>query len=114
MKTNILKERESERNLSDALARGALLWAPIYSVGAATLSYTLLADSPSGTTPYGELLSRSFLILTPLCMLLEAAGWVVFSKLLRLKRLGNRKEPLPKLPHFVPPLEKARLRAQHA
>ncbi|WP_372799170.1 hypothetical protein [Pontiella sp.] len=114
MNTNILKERETERNLSDALARGALLWAPIYSVGAATVSYSMLAENPSGTTTYGELLSRAFLILSPLCMALEATGWAVFSKLIRLRRLGDRKAPLPKLVHFVPPMEARKLEAKHA
>lgn len=115
MNTNILMERETERNLSDALARGALLWAPLYSVGAAAAAYGLTVDNPSGTTPFSELLMKSLLILSPLCMLVEAAGWAVFSKLLRLKRLGDRKAPLPKLPHFEPPLVAAsRLKPKHA
>ncbi|QBG46399.1 hypothetical protein EGM51_02935 [Verrucomicrobia bacterium S94] len=114
MNTKILMERETERNLSDALARGALLWAPLYSVGATAVSYMLTAENPAAATPVSELLMRSLLILAPACMLAETAGWVVFSKWKRLKHLGDRKAPLPKLVHFTPPLEAGKLREKRA
>ena len=114
MKTNILMERETERNLSDALARGALLWAPLYSVGASTVSCMLTAEDSSTAIPYSELMMKALLFLSPACMLAEATGWIAFSKRKRLKRLGDRSVPLPKLPHFVPPLAAARLRPGHA
>ncbi|MDZ8119951.1 hypothetical protein [Pontiella agarivorans] len=114
MNTKILMERETERNLSDALARGALLWAPLYSVGAAAVSYMLTAENPSTATPFSEVLMKALLLLSPVCMAAEAAGWAVFSKRKRLKRLGDRKDPLPKLVHFVPPLEARKVRTKHA
>lgn len=109
MKTNILMERENEKNLSDALARGALLWAPLYSIGATTTSFVLSAENPAETQAFSDLLMKALFILSPACMLAETAGWLVFSKYKQLKRLGDRKAPLPKLPHYVPPLVEHRL-----
>ncbi len=111
MKTNILMERETDSNLSDALARGALLWAPLYSIGAAAVIHSMAAEHPAEAAAFSEILMQSLLILSPLCMLLEAAGWAVFSKMKRLKKLGDRSAPLPELQHFVPPLEAARVRS---
>ena len=113
MNTKILLERETERNLSDALARGALLWAPILSVGVSAIAYAG-AVNPEQSASYRELLVHNLIIFSPICMLAESMGWAVFSKLNRLKRLGKRKEALPKLDHFVPPLERDKLHTKPA
>lgn len=114
MKTEILKERESDKNLSDAIAKGALLWAPLYSVGATTAVYYLLSDEAARMVTYSELLVRSLIVLSPICILAEAAGWLVFNWMPLMKRLGSREATLPKLPHFVPPGEADRFRHRHA
>ncbi|MDF7825744.1 hypothetical protein P4B35_17075 [Pontiellaceae bacterium B12227] len=114
MKTEILKERENETNLCDSIAKGALLWAPIYSVGATTAIHYLLSNETAETVSYSELLIKSLLVLSPICILTEVAGWLVVNWVPLLKRLGTRTAALPKLSHFVPPGEADHYRHRHA
>ncbi|MDF7798195.1 hypothetical protein P4C99_01875 [Pontiellaceae bacterium B1224] len=114
MKTEILKERENEKNLCDSIAMGALLWAPLYSIGTTTAIYYLRSDEAALTATYSELLVRSLVFLSPICILAEVAGWLVFNWMPLMRKLGNRKAALPKLPHFVPPAEADHFRHRHA
>lgn len=114
MKTEILKERENEKNLCDSIAMGALLWAPLYSVGATTAIYYLLSNEAASAVTFSELLIQSLIILSPICILAEVAGWLVFNWMPLMKRLGKHKTDLPKLPHFVPPGEADHFRHSHA
>jgi hypothetical protein len=114
MKTEILKERENDKNLCDAIAKGALLWAPLYSVCTAAVSYALLDGTADETVSYTELLMRSLLVLSPFCILAGVSTWTVSNWIPIKRRLSNRKEALPKLPHFVPPAEAERMKHSHA
>lgn len=111
MKTNIMNERESDKSISDALAKGALVWAPAYAVAVSTVIYGLTAGSAEPAR-FTETLMKALLIFSPLCMAAEAARWQLTSKRPFLKAVGFKKELPPKLPHFVPPGTK--LHSTHA
>ena len=101
------------KNLSDAIAKGALLWAPIYSIGASLVSFYLTADGSAEAVPFRELLMRALVVISPTCIMAEIIGWTVFNRLLLLRKLGSHKAKLPKLPHFVPPGTADRMRHSH-
>lgn len=111
MKTNIMNERESDKSIGDALAKGALLWAPVYAIAASAVVWGLTANSPESAS-YADTLLKAMLIFSPLCIAAEAIRWAVLHKLPQLKRIGFEKRKTPKLPHFVPP--GARLHRRHA
>jgi hypothetical protein len=111
MKTNILNERESDKSIGDALAKGGLVWAPVYAVTASTVIYGLTVNTANAVN-YVDTLMLALLIFSPLCMAAEAIRWVLTDKVPFLKAIGADKEQLPKLPHFVPP--GAKMHRRHA
>jgi len=111
MKTNIMNERESDRSIGDALAKGALVWTPVYAVAASTAIWGLTVNSAEAVG-FTDALLLSLLLFSPLCMIAEVVRWALTSKLPFLKALGFSKDKPPKLPHFVPP--GAELHKRHA
>lgn len=111
MKTNIMNERESDKSISDALAKGALVWAPVYAVTVSTVIYSLTLGSAEPVR-FTEILLKALLIFSPLCIAAEVTRWQLTSKRPFLKAVGFNKELPPKLPHFVPP--GAKLHGNHA
>lgn len=111
MKTNIMNERESDKSIGDALAKGALIWAPVYAVSASTAIWGLTVNSAEAVG-FTDALLLSLLIFSPLCMVAEVARWALTSKLPFRQALGLHKAQAPKLPHFVPP--GAKLHKRHA
>ena len=111
MKTNIMNERESDKSISDALAKGALIWAPVYAATASTVIYGLTVNSIE-PVKFIEILMKALLIFSPLCMVAESARWMLTAKIPFLKAIGFDKEQPPKLPHFVPP--GAKMHGHHA
>jgi hypothetical protein len=103
MNTNILKERESDKNLSDAIAKGALLWAPVCAVAVASLVQFLAPSDDLETMRFSDLLLKALLIFSPLCIAEEATRWMLTAKRPFLNAVGFKKELPPKLPHFIPP-----------
>jgi len=98
MKTNIINERESDKTISDAIAKGALVWAPLCSLTVCTIMSATATDPVKFT----NLMVKSLIIVSPVCIGVEILLWEIKHKLL-LKKLGYSKEPPPKFPHFTPP-----------
>ncbi|MDZ8120042.1 hypothetical protein [Pontiella agarivorans] len=111
MKTNIMNERDSDKSIGDALAKGALLWAPVYAIAASSVVWGLTAKSPESAS-YAEILLKAMLVFSPLCIAAEACRWMLLDKLPQLKRIGFEKRQPPKLQRFVPP--GAKMRRKHA
>jgi hypothetical protein len=81
MNEKIIKERENDNSLSNAMARGALIWAPLYATGSSAISYFLVADDSLGIIPFKDLMLRNLLIISPLMIMAEAAGLGIRAKL---------------------------------
>ncbi len=104
MKTNIMKERESDKTVSDALLFGALLLAP-----AAGLISALIAHQAVDAR-FSEVLLISMLVASPLCIAEEVIRWMLKTRNPVLKRIGYDRSGPEMLPHFVPPGMKSRSR----
>ena len=113
MNTNIMNERESDSSISDALAKGALIWAPAYAIAVSTVTHGLTAGSAEPAR-FTETLMKALMVFSPYCIAAEAIRWMLTSKLPVLKEIGFKKELPPKRPHFFPPVRHTRLREKHA
>ena len=71
-----MKDRR-DRRLSDALAKGALLWGPIYSVGATTAAYWLLVALTDETPVYADILLDSLMIFPLWGVVAGFAKWMI-------------------------------------
>ncbi|MDF7807370.1 hypothetical protein P4E94_07970 [Pontiellaceae bacterium B12219] len=117
MNEKILKESERDNSLSNAMARGALIWAPLYSIGASTISYYLIADDSVGVVPFKELMLRNLLIISPAMIMAEAIGIGIREKL-SAKRPSRRRRRMrfrfPKMPGISSRRNSNGLRPKHA
>lgn len=114
MKTNIMNERESDKSISDALATGALLWAPVYSVIVSTVIYFLTQGSTE-PVQVADILLKALLVFSPLCIVAEASRWLLTSKIPVFKQIGFKKQAkLQRIEHFVPPGSQPQLHHKHA
>ncbi|QBG46434.1 hypothetical protein EGM51_03115 [Verrucomicrobia bacterium S94] len=111
MKTNIMNERESDMSIGDALAKGALLWTPVYAITASAVVWGLTANSPESVN-YADTLLKSLLVFAPLCIAAEAVRWMLVHKLPQLRQIGFENRQIVRLPRFVPP--GAKLHRKHA
>ncbi|MDZ8119491.1 hypothetical protein [Pontiella agarivorans] len=97
MKTNVMKERESDRTAGDAITFGALLLAPAVGLIVALIMHRII------DARFSEVLFMSLLAVAPICIVGELIRWTVQVRNPMRKRIGYDRRQPERLPHFVPP-----------
>jgi hypothetical protein len=117
MNEKILKERERDNSLSNAMARGALIWAPLYATGSSAISYFLVADGSFAIIPFKELMMRNLLIISPLMIMAEAAGLGIRAKINAARKPRKRHKMrmrMSRISRFMSRRSGTGLRPKHA
>jgi hypothetical protein len=77
-------------NLCNALAKGALIWAPAYAVGASTAACGLSSFLTESTPDHMEMLMHALMLFSPLCMVGACTRWILIHHAIDCKDGGNR------------------------
>ncbi|VGO12925.1 hypothetical protein PDESU_01479 [Pontiella desulfatans] len=105
-------KRTRKTSLADALAKGALIWGPAYSLGASTAAYWLTRLLTDAVPAYSDIFIDSLVIFPLWGMVGGAAKWMLINnKANRTKRPRGRRGSMNR---FIPRIRPRGMKPSHA